>query len=138
MFKRIIAQFLRELHVILKWISSNFWENFAKILRKFHSILNKILLDLKENFMQFLREFIQAGYTQLVRSLQNVFAAWKHASNETCIEVYSHCCGHFMRQISRVSHFELFHAKSCKIMKSKGFSRKKIFNEKIVRTAKLV
>ncbi len=43
-----------------------------------------------------------------------------------------------MRRISHVSCFELFHAKSGKIMKSKGFSRKKMFNEKIVAAMKHV
>ncbi len=78
----------------------------------------------------------EASYTQSVRSLQNVFGTRKHVRNETCVEVYSHCCGHFTRKISHVSRFEPFHTKSSKITKSNGFSRKKIFNEKIVRTAK--
>ncbi len=50
---------------------------------------------------------LKAGYRRLARSPRNVSATRKHARNETCVEVYSHFCGHFKRQISRVSHFEL-------------------------------
>ncbi len=77
----------------------------------------------------------KAGNRRLARSLRNMFATWKHARNKMCVEVYSCCYGHFTRQISHVSRFEQFHARSGKITISKGFSCKKIFNEKIVRTA---
>ncbi len=43
-----------------------------------------------------------------------------------CVEVYSHCCCHFMRQISCVLRFKLFRAKSGKIVQSKVFSCEKI------------
>ncbi len=56
-----------------------------------------------------------------------MFATWKHARNETCVEVYSHCWGHFARQISRILCFKLFCARSGKITKSKGFSGGKIY-----------
>ncbi len=36
-----------------------------------------------------------------------------------------------MKKISSVLQFEPFHARSGEITKSKGFSRKKMFNEKI-------
>ncbi len=57
----------------------------------------------------------------------------KHREGMSIIQygqrVYSYCCGHFMRQISRVSRFEPFHTWSGKIMKSKCFFREKIFKE---------
>ncbi len=45
--------------------------------------------------------------------------------NVLCTEVYSSFWGYFMRQISYVSSFKLFHGRNGKITKSKGFSRKK-------------
>ncbi len=79
-----------------------------------------------------------AGYRRLTRNTQNVFATRKQARNETCVEVYSHCCGHFTKQISRVSHFEPFALEAVKLRNQKDFLAKKIFNEKRVRTAKRV
>ncbi len=67
-----------------------------------------------------------------------MFATQKHARNETCVEVYSRCSGHFTKQISRVSCFEPFRTGSGKITKSKEFYYEKIFNEKIVQTGKRV
>ncbi len=68
----------------------------------------------------------KASYTRLARSPQNVFATQKHARNETCVDMYSRCCGHFTNQIFCFSHFELFHAGSGKITKSKDFYPKNI------------
>ncbi len=74
----------------------------------------------------------KASYRRLMRSLRNVIATRNHERNETHVEVYSHCCGHFTRQISRVLRFILFRIRSGKIIKSKGFLSKKIFYKKIV------
>ncbi len=68
------------------------------------------------------------GYRRLTRNLRNVFITRKHARNETRAEVYSHCCGHFRRQISHVPRLEPFHARSYENYKIKGiFSPQNIF-----------
>ncbi len=54
-----------------------------------------------------------------------MFATQKHVRNETCVQVCSHCCGHFTKLISRVSRFQPFRPRNGKITKLKGFSHKK-------------
>ncbi len=70
-----------------------------------------------------------AGYRWFTRSLWNVITTWKHARHEMCVVVYSHCCGHFTRQISRVLRFNPFCAKNGKHCEIKGiFSPENVYN----------
>ncbi len=88
--------------------------------------LNFFLQDSHKMCLQLSHESSVASYTDDLREVWKQFATQKHSRNE-CVEVYSRCCSHFMGQVSSVSHFKPFHARSGKIMKLKGFSRKKIY-----------
>ncbi len=85
-------------------------------------------------------------------SIKNQIKPATHNSQEVCetcntktCEKWSVCRGLFTllwsfheTDFSYASRFEPFHTRCGKITKSKRFSHKKIFNEKIVRTAKVV
>ncbi len=73
----------------------------------------------------------KAGHRRLARSPWNAFATRKHVRNEKCVEVYSRCCGHFMRQISRVLRLNRFMPETVKLRNQRYFlAKKNIFKRK--------
>ncbi len=113
--------FLKEREKKFGKISEKLWKNFYRAQKNSRNFEN-----ISYFFWRFNSKFWKAGYRRLVRSPWNVLATRKHARNETSVEVYSCCGGHFTRQISYVSHLEPFCERIGKITKSKGFSRENI------------